>query len=76
MTWRASAACSEVDTNVFFDAAHGFHEALAICEGCDVRLECLDDRLATVSFQDLDDGIWGGMTPAERDRERYKRRNS
>ena len=38
-------------------------EAKAVCAGCPVRAECLDEALARIP-----DGIAGGLTPAERRR--------
>lgn len=43
--------------------------ALAICDRCEVREECLGLAL-THSTRD-DAGIWGGTTEAERDRLRH-----
>ena len=76
MTWRELAACRDVDTAVFFDYSEkGIETAKQICAGCEVRQECLDARLAELDPNDLDFGVWGGMTPAERSREAYERRN-
>lgn len=36
--------------------------AVAVCETCTVREVCLDYAIA----EDLDDGVWGGMSPAQR----------
>ncbi len=69
--WMSRAQCarppgSKVD---FFGAGLGKHqqaaitaEAKAVCSGCCVRAECLDYALAA----DERHGIWGGMTPEER----------
>ena len=76
MTWRELAACRDVDTAVFFDYSEkGIETAKEVCAGCEVRQECLDARLAELEPQDLDFGVWGGMTPAERSREAYERHN-
>lgn len=37
--------------------------ALALCRGCPVRVDCLSHALAT----DTRYGIWGGLTPAQRE---------
>ena len=76
MSWRERTACRAVDTAVFFDHTDkGVESAKAICAGCEVRDECLDERLSMLDPNDLDYGVWGGMTPAERAREAYERRN-
>ena len=76
MSWREQAACRTVDTAVFFDHTDkGVEVAKKVCAGCDVRQECLDARLAELDPNDFDFGVWGGMTPAERAREAYDRRN-
>jgi len=43
--------------------------ARAVCAGCPVRNECLDDAVtANVQY-----GVWGGTTPRERRRIRRQR---
>jgi WhiB family redox-sensing transcriptional regulator len=71
--WRALAACRGVPEDIFF--AHAEEEskivaAKAVCASCPVREECLAYAL------DLNqtEGIWGGLTPAERRRRRRTRR--
>lgn len=67
-TWRASAACRDIDTELFFplgetgDALEQAERAKAICRTCPVQEECLDYAL-TANEQA---GIWGGATEAER----------
>lgn len=76
MSWREHAECRTVPTEVFFDHTdEGVKRAKRICAACPVRLECLDDRIESLEPHDLDFGVWGGMTPAERSREAYERRN-
>ena len=38
------------------------HEAIAVCDGCEVRSECLAAALARKE----PDGVWGGFTADER----------
>jgi WhiB family redox-sensing transcriptional regulator len=74
MSWRDFAGCRDVPTEVFFDHTdEGVKAAKKICGVCPVRRECLDARLAELDVNDLDFGVWGGMTPAERSREAYER---
>ncbi len=61
--WAAFAACRERDPDVFFPVtADGEREAIRICRGCPVQLDCLEFALeAKIRF-----GIWGGATEKER----------
>src|SRR5579863_2454512 len=59
------AACAGMDTTLFFPKhpwpdAYGY--AIKVCEGCPVRVQCLDYALTC----DMRFGMWGGMTQAER----------
>lgn len=69
--WRHSAACRDVDPELFFAIEDGpavdeqIAEAKAVCAGCPVRAACLSWAL-----RNLSDGIAGGLTPDERRRAR------
>lgn len=66
--WRAAAACREVDVEVFFAIDEvSQREAVAICETCPVRRECLEHAIANREQY----GVWGGMR--EQDRKRLVR---
>lgn len=69
MSWRQRAKCRGEGPELFFGT---FEEtpanrikrerrAIAFCRGCDVRLECLDEG-------QNEEGIWGGLTEADRRR--------
>ena len=66
--WRAHAACSNFDTNLFFpepeapDALAQIAKAKAVCAACPVRENCLEFAIRTRQL----DGVWGGHTPEER----------
>lgn len=65
--WRLAGHCSDLGDDTMFPlpANHpGLLRAKAICVGCPVQAECRTyaDRL------DIRDGIWGGLTAAERGR--------
>jgi WhiB family transcriptional regulator, redox-sensing transcriptional regulator len=67
--WRSDAACSSLDTNLFFPDPDGGHETLpmvasakAVCGECPVRQSCLEFAIRTRQL----DGVWGGHTPEER----------
>ncbi|HSG61686.1 MAG TPA: WhiB family transcriptional regulator [Pseudomonadales bacterium] len=57
-TWRQQAACFGHDPEMFFPI--GLNdvnpEALAICQSCPVRLQCLDHAIQN----NYASGIWGG----------------
>jgi len=62
-----SARCVEVDPELFFpelDSVWRAHAAKKICGGCPVKQECLDYALDN-RFRD---GIWGGLSPTQRNR--------
>jgi WhiB family redox-sensing transcriptional regulator len=67
-SWRDSAACQDVDTELFFPiakagiAAAETRRAKAVCARCPVRRECLSFALST--HQEF--GIWGGYDEDER----------
>ena len=67
-SWRESAACRHVDTELFFPIgkagaalAEG-QQAKRICAGCPVRQACLTFALSTNQLY----GIWGGYDEDER----------
>lgn len=62
--WRQQAACAETDPELWFpDGWHESPDAIAICNTCPVRQECLDDALR---MDDNAFGIRGGLYPSER----------
>lgn len=61
--WQTDALCAQTDPEAFFPEKGGStREAKRICDGCEVRSECLDYALAN----DERFGIWGGMSERER----------
>ena len=74
--WRSRAACRDVDAELFFPVAEAgpayaaqVAQAKAVCAGCPVRAECLDEALAHIPY-----GIAGGLTEHERRALRRTRR--
>jgi WhiB family redox-sensing transcriptional regulator len=60
--WSARAACRTTDPDALFVQGAAQNRAKALCLGCSVRTECLADALDNqVEF-----GVWGGMTERER----------
>lgn len=67
--WTKYAACKGKNTDLFFPpTGKRPTEAIATCEACAVKSDCLEWALANHVHW----GVWGGMT--ERDRFREKRR--
>ena len=63
LAWQDFALCAETDPDIFFPEKGGStREAKRICDGCEVRSECLDYALAN----DERFGIWGGLSERER----------
>ncbi len=77
-SWRSEAACSGIDTALFFPEdesdthARQIADAKLVCASCPVRQACLEFALRT----NQPDGIWGGLNETERRRERRRRRRS
>lgn len=76
MTWWREAKCRGMDTGIFYPEAHdmkAFNDAVAICQDCPVRDECLDDAIGLSESGIVDDyGIRGGMS--QRARANHRRR--
>ena len=67
--WRALAACLGLPTHLFYSerGSRDYEDAMAACESCPVRADCLEFALRL--NDDL--GIWGGLS--SRGRRRYRR---
>lgn len=75
MTWRADAACRGHDPALWYptDQTPSRHRpGTHICHICPVRLCCLDHAIRTGE----EHGIWGGLTPQQRDRHAQQRRHA
>jgi WhiB family redox-sensing transcriptional regulator len=60
--WAAQGACRNSDPDALFVQGAAQNRAKMICRGCPVRVACLADSLDNqVEF-----GVWGGMTERER----------
>ena len=70
--WREDAACRNTDPGLFFpdgttgDAAEEMRTAIALCQRCPVREECLEFAMVT----NQRDGIWGATSEEDRRRMR------
>ena len=64
-SWQLSANCLGVDPDLFVpERGASTKEAKAVCQGCEVRVDCLEYALANGEKF----GIWGGMSERERRR--------
>lgn len=62
-SWQADAACASVDPELFFPKHGDTFPAKRVCAGCPVVVDCLEHAIAHREPS----GIWGGLTPDERD---------
>jgi len=63
-SWLPMAECRHEDTDLFFpDSREGESLAVAICNRCRARADCLAYALAHLELN----GIWGGTADEERD---------
>lgn len=65
--WARSARCRGTDTSVMYPPPNepaALKAAVAVCDGCPVRPDCL--RHALTEREDF--GVWGGTTPKQRHR--------
>lgn len=70
LEWQLSAACAQVDPELFFPTSQGntyTRDAKRVCGRCDVQTEC---GLYAMEH-DEGFGVWGGLS--ERDRRRLRR---
>lgn len=67
--WQDHAAChNRGNTHFYLSIGQSARRALALCANCPVRVDCLEYGLHDQH------GIWGGLTPNERQTERERRR--
>lgn len=69
--WILDAACAQTDPEAFYPVnGEGRGQLLAkkVCASCEVREVCLQYALDV----DEEHGIWGGLTPVERQRLKKK----
>ncbi len=74
-TWRSRAACTGIDSDIFYPSSEDeadADEAKAICAVCPVSTVCLEHALSVREKE----GVWGGATEKERRRMLRQRRQS
>jgi WhiB family transcriptional regulator, redox-sensing transcriptional regulator len=76
--WAEQALCAQADPDAWFPdkGQHAVAKtAIRVCRACPVRAQCLDYALSGAdTWGGIATGIWGGTTPAERDRLRQQRK--
>ena len=60
--WAANAACKGETPDALFVRGAEQNKAKQVCAGCPVRTECLAEALDN----QIEWGVWGGMTERER----------
>jgi WhiB family transcriptional regulator, redox-sensing transcriptional regulator len=60
--WAAAAACRDSSPDQLFVRGAEQNKAKQLCSGCPVRTECLAEALDN----QIEWGVWGGMTERER----------
>ena len=67
-SWVRQALCAQTDPELFFPPkGQPANEAKRVCAACPVRAECL---LYALNAPMALDGIWGGLSPKERQTKR------
>lgn len=67
-SWVSNAACSTVELDLFFAKKHRA-AAIAMCEACQVRMDCLRDTIQVEAAGNIArdcQGVRAGFTAAER----------
>ena len=75
VTWRSRAACTGIDSEIFYPASEDeadAAEAKAVCAACPVQVMCLEHALSSRERE----GVWGGTTERERRRILRQRRKT
>jgi WhiB family transcriptional regulator, redox-sensing transcriptional regulator len=72
--WQDDAECKGLDSNIFFPEVFGdqqngmiWEQARKICGACSVREQCLKSELSFEQATGRRNGMWGGLTPKERE---------
>jgi WhiB family transcriptional regulator, redox-sensing transcriptional regulator len=70
LDWQHLALCAETDPDAFFPEEGGSHKnPKKICQQCPVQLDCLEYAIRNNETH----GVWGGLSPRERQRIRSQR---
>lgn len=72
--WMTRATCAGQPTEIFFPETVGvtneriYDHAKTFCNECNVRYECLTMALGLETPDVRRYGVWGGLSPEERDK--------
>jgi WhiB family redox-sensing transcriptional regulator len=70
LSWKSDGACRWVDPDLFYPVSEADAEpAKLVCSQCGVQQRCLEFAVEAREFE----GVWGGLTGAER-RAMHRRR--
>ena len=74
LAWWDDAPCKGMDNAIFFpevgkghSSKGAYDDALAVCEACQYRRKCLDFAMESEVNDIRRYGVFGGMTPRERE---------
>lgn len=74
--WMGSANCAGMPLEVFFRGkGESIKEARAVCNRCDVRLDCLEWAMTHPATDLHNGGVLAGLAPAELAAMRARRRD-
>lgn len=85
MAWEERAVCRGADTSLFFapdtdapSAGMRYTQARRWCRVCPVRRQCLDTAMRREGnlTRNARGGMWGGMSPGEREALHLSRRTA
>ena len=62
LVWVSKAKCRDVDPDELFVRGAEQHKAKVVCAACPVKAECLAEALDN----EIEWGVWGGLTERER----------
>ncbi|HEY3723684.1 MAG TPA: WhiB family transcriptional regulator [Acidimicrobiia bacterium] len=67
MAWQDDRACAGVSLEAFFPRNGNWQRSRKICRSCPVRAECLDAELRAMAGGAATEGMFGGLTPQQRE---------
>ncbi|WP_244960123.1 WhiB family transcriptional regulator [Actinomyces faecalis] len=71
LSWQEQALCAQIDMDLWFPSSMGggsSDAAVSVCCRCPVVDECLSYAMECEARDRRRFGVWGGLTPDERER--------